>query len=50
MKKIIKYSYLLTLFDVKQSVSAGWAVSTYKNKLCLENDKVIFIPNYMPKP
>ena len=50
MKKIIKHSYLLTLYDVNQSIKAGWAVSKYKDKLCLENEKVIFVPNYMPKP
>lgn len=50
MKKVIKFSKLLTLKDVRQSVSAGWLISSYKNKRCLENEKTIFIPFYMPKP
>lgn len=50
MKNVIKYSYGLTLLDVMQSMQNGWQVSTYKGKLCLENEKTIFLPNYMPNP
>jgi len=50
MKRIQKYSYGLTLLDVQQSVNNGWQVSVYKKRLCLENEKTIFVPNFMPKP
>ncbi len=50
MKKLIRYSYGLTLFDVLQSMQNGWSVSVYKKRLCLENEKTIFLPNRMPKP
>jgi len=49
MKKLIKSSLFLTLFDIRQSIKHGWVVSTHERKLCLENEKVIFVPYSMPK-
>ena len=49
MKKIIYYYQCLNIEDVKQSVKAGWAISKHKKKRCLENNKTIFIPYFMPK-
>jgi hypothetical protein len=49
MKKVINYYECLSTDDVKKSIKAGWSISVYKNKLCLENAKTIFIPYYMPR-
>lgn len=49
MKKLIKYPYCLTLFDVMQSVQNGWHISVHEKRLCLENEKTIFKPLSMPK-
>jgi hypothetical protein len=49
MKRIINYYECLSIADVKQSIKAGWVISKYKKKRCLENKKTIFIPYFMPK-
>jgi len=50
MKNVIMWSSRLSLLDVNQSLQNNWVLSTYKGKLCLENEKTIFVPYYMPKP
>jgi len=49
MKKIIKVSIALTKIDVIQCVQGGWTISTHNKKMCLENQKIIFIPALMQK-
>jgi hypothetical protein len=50
MKQVIKCTQRLSRQDVKQAIGAGWALSFYNKKLCLENAKVIFVPVYVAKP
>ena len=50
MKKIIKTTLSFSKKDVEKSIKGGWTISIYNNKLCLENEKTIFIPSYMIKP
>jgi hypothetical protein len=50
MKKIIKTTLSLSQKDVSKSIKGGWAISIHNSKLCLENEKTIFVPAYMKKP
>jgi len=49
MKRIINYYECLNIDDVEKSIKAGWTISMHKKKRCLENNKTIFIPYFMPK-
>jgi len=50
MKKIIKTTLSFSQKDVEKSIKGGWAISIYNHKLCLENEKTIFVPSYIKKP
>jgi hypothetical protein len=50
MKNLVKTTLSFSQKDVLKSIKGGWAISIHNSKLCLENEKTIFVPAYMMKP
>jgi len=47
-KRLVKFFDKLSMLDVMRCVQGGWAISKHNGRICLENDKTVFLPVSMP--